>query len=128
MTRFLCALLLLCCGAVCARADDRVRITYASRSITSILPFIAVDKGDARFARRRRGVGRVEGEMVRVGVQLADIQNVRTVCTMQNGQFRLFAGLVVGQGKGFAGLDIVAHCNFRSLHWIGSGNKKNSCP
>ena len=45
MTRFLCALLLLCCGAVCARADDRVRITYASRSITSILPFIAVDKG-----------------------------------------------------------------------------------
>jgi NitT/TauT family transport system substrate-binding protein len=45
MTRFLCALLLLCCGAVCAQADDRVRITYASRSITSILPFIAVDKG-----------------------------------------------------------------------------------
>jgi NitT/TauT family transport system substrate-binding protein len=37
--------LLLCCGAVCAQADDRVRITYASRSITSILPFIAVDKG-----------------------------------------------------------------------------------
>jgi NitT/TauT family transport system substrate-binding protein len=44
MKRFLCALL-LCCGAFRAEADDRVRITYASRSITSILPFIAVDKG-----------------------------------------------------------------------------------
>jgi NitT/TauT family transport system substrate-binding protein len=44
MKRFLCALL-LCCAAFRAEADDRVRITYASRSITSILPFIAVDKG-----------------------------------------------------------------------------------
>jgi NitT/TauT family transport system substrate-binding protein len=44
MKRFLCALL-LSCGAVPAQADDRVRITYASRSITSIVAFIAVDKG-----------------------------------------------------------------------------------
>jgi NitT/TauT family transport system substrate-binding protein len=44
MKRFICALL-LCCAAFRAEADDRVRITYASRSITSILPFIAVDKG-----------------------------------------------------------------------------------
>jgi len=44
MKRFLCALL-LCCAAFRAEADDRVRITYASRSITSILPFIALDKG-----------------------------------------------------------------------------------
>lgn len=44
MKRFLCALL-LCCGAFHAQADDRVRVTYASRSISSILAFIAVDKG-----------------------------------------------------------------------------------
>jgi ABC-type nitrate/sulfonate/bicarbonate transport system substrate-binding protein len=44
MKLFLCALL-LCCGAFHAQADDRVRITYASRSISSILAFIAVDKG-----------------------------------------------------------------------------------
>ena len=44
MKLFLCALL-LCCGAFHAQADDRVRITYASRSITSIVAFIAVDKG-----------------------------------------------------------------------------------
>lgn len=44
MKLFLCALL-LCCGTFRAQADDRVRISYASRSISSILPFIAVDKG-----------------------------------------------------------------------------------
>jgi ABC-type nitrate/sulfonate/bicarbonate transport system substrate-binding protein len=44
MKLFLCALL-LCCGTFPAQADDRVRISYASRSISSILPFIAVDKG-----------------------------------------------------------------------------------
>ena len=43
MRLFLCALLLCCC-AFRAQADDRVRISYASRSISSILPFIAVDK------------------------------------------------------------------------------------
>ena len=37
---------LLFCGlAISAPADDRVRITYASRSISSILAFIADDKG-----------------------------------------------------------------------------------
>jgi NitT/TauT family transport system substrate-binding protein len=46
MKRFVAALvLLLWCGALRVDADDRVRITYASRSITSILPFIARDKG-----------------------------------------------------------------------------------
>jgi len=45
MKRFLGAVLLLSCGAFPAWADDRVRITYASRSIVSILPFIARDKG-----------------------------------------------------------------------------------
>jgi ABC-type nitrate/sulfonate/bicarbonate transport system substrate-binding protein len=44
MKFFLCALL-LCCGTFRAQADDRVRISYASRSISSILPFIALDKG-----------------------------------------------------------------------------------
>ena len=44
MKLFLCAVLFFCC-AFRAQADDRVRITYASRSISSILPFIAVDKG-----------------------------------------------------------------------------------
>ena len=39
------AFLLLSCCAFPAQADDRVRISYASRSIVSILPFIAVDKG-----------------------------------------------------------------------------------
>lgn len=37
--------LTLLCGVSFARADERVRITYASRSISSILAFIAVDKG-----------------------------------------------------------------------------------
>ena len=37
--------LLLCGLAISARADDRVRITYASRSISSILAFIANDRG-----------------------------------------------------------------------------------
>lgn len=45
MKLFLCVLLLCCSCAFCAQADDRVRISYASRSISSILPFIAVDKG-----------------------------------------------------------------------------------
>jgi NitT/TauT family transport system substrate-binding protein len=44
MKTLVSALLLLCC-AVHAQADDRVRISYASRSISSILAFIAVDKG-----------------------------------------------------------------------------------
>jgi NitT/TauT family transport system substrate-binding protein len=44
MKTFTVALLLLC-YAVQAQADDRVRISYASRSISSILAFIAVDKG-----------------------------------------------------------------------------------
>ena len=44
MKTFIAALLLVCC-AVQARANDRVRISYASRSISSILAFIAVDKG-----------------------------------------------------------------------------------
>jgi NitT/TauT family transport system substrate-binding protein len=37
--------LLLLCSFTPARAEERVRITYASRSISSILAFIAVDKG-----------------------------------------------------------------------------------
>jgi NitT/TauT family transport system substrate-binding protein len=45
MKCFLCAFLFLCCCAFPAQADDRVRISYASRSIVSILPFIALDKG-----------------------------------------------------------------------------------
>ena len=44
MKMFLCALL-LCCATFRAQAADRVRISYASRSISSILPFIALDKG-----------------------------------------------------------------------------------
>ena len=44
MRIFSLALILICCS-VSAHAEDRVRITYASRSIVSILPFIAVDKG-----------------------------------------------------------------------------------
>ena len=44
MKLFLCALLLVGC-TFRAQADDRVRISYASRSISSILPFIALDKG-----------------------------------------------------------------------------------
>jgi NitT/TauT family transport system substrate-binding protein len=44
MKVLVCALFILCC-ALPARADDRVRISYASRSIASILPFIALDKG-----------------------------------------------------------------------------------
>lgn len=44
MKTFFCTLLLLY-STVQARADDRVRISYASRSISSILAFIAVDKG-----------------------------------------------------------------------------------
>ena len=44
MRIFLCALL-VCCWSVGVHAQDRVRISYASRSIVSILPFIALDKG-----------------------------------------------------------------------------------
>jgi NitT/TauT family transport system substrate-binding protein len=45
MKLFLWVSVLCCCYAFRAQADDRVRISYASRSIASILPFIAVDKG-----------------------------------------------------------------------------------
>jgi len=46
MKTILSALLLTCCFALSAHAaTDRVRITYASRSISSILAFIATDKG-----------------------------------------------------------------------------------
>src|ERR1700756_1514704 len=42
----LLALLLVCCALeLLAQADDGVRITYASRSISSIMAFIASDKG-----------------------------------------------------------------------------------
>lgn len=44
MRIFLCALL-VCCWSAGVQAQDRVRISYASRSIVSILPFIALDKG-----------------------------------------------------------------------------------
>jgi NitT/TauT family transport system substrate-binding protein len=44
MRIFLCALLVCFCSAG-VHAQDRVRISYASRSIVSILPFIALDKG-----------------------------------------------------------------------------------
>jgi NitT/TauT family transport system substrate-binding protein len=39
------ALLLSCCLAAPAEANDQVRITYASRSISSIMVFIANDRG-----------------------------------------------------------------------------------
>lgn len=46
MKPILSTLLLICCFAFSAHAaTDRVRITYASRSISSILAFIATDKG-----------------------------------------------------------------------------------
>jgi NitT/TauT family transport system substrate-binding protein len=45
MKKMLLALLLSCCLAAPVKADDRVRITYASRSISSIMAFIANDKG-----------------------------------------------------------------------------------
>jgi ABC-type nitrate/sulfonate/bicarbonate transport system substrate-binding protein len=44
MKIFLCTLL-LCCTTFRAQAEDHVRITYASRSISSIMPFIANDRG-----------------------------------------------------------------------------------
>jgi len=43
--QFLSVLLLLVSAASSAAADERIRITYASRSISSILAFIAIDKG-----------------------------------------------------------------------------------
>jgi NitT/TauT family transport system substrate-binding protein len=45
MRKILCLLLLSCGVVFSARADDRVRITYASRSIAAIVVFIANDKG-----------------------------------------------------------------------------------
>jgi NitT/TauT family transport system substrate-binding protein len=45
MKPLLFALLLACALAASAQADDRVRITYASRSISSIMAFIANDRG-----------------------------------------------------------------------------------
>ena len=45
MKRIVLVLLLSCGLAPSAHADDRVRITYASRSISSILAFIATDRG-----------------------------------------------------------------------------------
>jgi ABC-type nitrate/sulfonate/bicarbonate transport system substrate-binding protein len=45
MKEMFLALLLSCCLAAPAQADDRVRITYASRSISSIIAFIANDRG-----------------------------------------------------------------------------------
>jgi ABC-type nitrate/sulfonate/bicarbonate transport system substrate-binding protein len=45
MKKFIFALLLSCPLAFPAHAADQVRITYASRSIASLLPFIASDKG-----------------------------------------------------------------------------------
>ena len=45
MKTALLALLVCCALALSAHADDRVRITYASRSISSIMVFIANDRG-----------------------------------------------------------------------------------
>jgi NitT/TauT family transport system substrate-binding protein len=45
MKPLLFALLLACALAASVQADDRVRITYASRSISSIMAFIANDRG-----------------------------------------------------------------------------------
>jgi NitT/TauT family transport system substrate-binding protein len=45
MKIILSALLLSCGLALSAQADDRVRITYASRSISAIMVFIANDRG-----------------------------------------------------------------------------------
>jgi NitT/TauT family transport system substrate-binding protein len=45
MKETLCALILFCSLTVSAQADDPVRITYASRSISSIMAFIANDRG-----------------------------------------------------------------------------------
>jgi NitT/TauT family transport system substrate-binding protein len=39
------ALLFSWLAAISAAADDRIRIAYASRSVASILPFIAIEKG-----------------------------------------------------------------------------------
>jgi NitT/TauT family transport system substrate-binding protein len=45
MKEMFLALLLSCCLAAPAQAEDRVRVTYASRSISSIMAFIANDRG-----------------------------------------------------------------------------------
>ena len=43
--KFVFVLLLSCALAPSAKADDKIRITYASRSISAIMVFIASDKG-----------------------------------------------------------------------------------
>lgn len=78
--------------------------------------FVAVNKGNAGFARRCRCVAGVEREVVRIAVKFADIQHIRTVCAMEDGELCAVACLVVGQCKGFSGLNIVGHCVFRSLN------------
>jgi hypothetical protein len=45
MKKIFFVLLLSCSLAPSVESDDRVRITYASRSISSILAFIATDRG-----------------------------------------------------------------------------------
>ena len=45
MKKILFALLLSCGLAPSVEADDKIRITYASRSISAIMVFIASDKG-----------------------------------------------------------------------------------
>jgi NitT/TauT family transport system substrate-binding protein len=45
MKKFVFVLLLSCALAPSAKADDKIRITYASRSISAIMVFIASDKG-----------------------------------------------------------------------------------
>ena len=45
MKKVFFALLLLCGLLPSAKADDKIRITYASRSISAIMVLIASDKG-----------------------------------------------------------------------------------
>jgi len=62
------------------------------------LALVAVDVGDLRLAAPGRGVAGVEGEVAGLGVQLADVDDLRADAAADQRQLVASAGLVVGEG------------------------------
>ena len=74
---------------------------------------VAVDVGQRRFARRRRGEAGIEGEGARTRIKLADVDDVRAGGARKD---RKLDGLVLeGQGRRAGGFGLFSHeCPFAS--------------
>lgn len=109
MKLYLSALLLLCCTAFPARGEDRIRITYASRSIVSILPFIARDKGFFREEALEPELILTRGTTAIAAAVAGDVDAIH-----------IMGSAIRGIIQGLLPMKVLAVYNQRPLFWLAS--------